>query len=394
MWEDRRRLLGGKEKEQDGHAAAPGRALFLDKGRNAWDEWAVPDVMAFRLTAAAAVKQLRPCGRFCTADATRTLQGLALQIPAAIYASTGLRAKWATMLSARPGAASYRGGVRQTQAARFLEDMQEVSEEAHAWHWDQVLCASNSTLMRVRQLDMNGAWEEALAAEEDMIESLNSVDAFQRLALHLNRLAHRYLILLRLEDAEDCASYLLNHESPCVRDMFCSKARRIRKRVERERSRGVCTGTDVRIHQCSGQLHERLGQIRGRPGAETGNFNQWQGDDVYEVMVDSRLHTIPWTCLRRVTVVVQLAVHAIANCLTTVTGTLLSGTGCAQFDVDPVELTNPPRLVLRVAQAMERHASNIACILPDGTLVRSLHGGGAHLRGCEELVACGALGAA
>ena len=354
----RRRLTG----KQNDCSAVPGRDIDLKNDATRWDAWAAADIREFRLIADATFRLLHPHGKWATDEAVRTIQGLAGLVPEIISNDTGMKAKWHKILALPSSAPTKR--IRHRLVMDAYDDLDNIGDEAHSWHYDHANELSRATLTEVLRLETTGAWEEALTLEDGLIEPLNVVEIWGALALHLRRLAQRNLILLRFDKAEEYANYALNHESAEARFAFRG-GRRIRARVKEGRARLLCCGTAVQVADRNG-LYNRMGHVIGRPGADVGDFNAWTGADVYEVRIGQNLHVVPWASITRVEIVVLLAVHERSDGTTRVTGSSLGGTTCVQFDVEPMEILTPRRLVVRAARAMGRHTSNITCIMPDG----------------------------
>ena len=355
----RRRLTG----KQDDRSAISGRDIDLTSDATRWDAWAVADIMEFRLAAAAAVRLMQPRGPWATDEAVRTIQGLANHVPEMISHETGMKAKWHKFLALPSSASTKKIGHRLVE--ELHDDLLDIGDQAHRWHHVLAIELSDATLTEVLQLETTGAWEEALTLEDALIEPLNVVENFRRLALHLRRLAERNFVLLRFDKAEEYANYAIDHESPVARTAM-REARQVRARVAEGRARLLCCGTAVHVADGNG-LFNRMGHVIGRPGADVGDFSAWTGEDVYEVRIGQKLHVVPWANIARVEIAVLIAVHRRSDGPTRVTGSTLGGTICAQFDVDPMEISTPRRLVVRAARAMGRHTSNITCIMPDGT---------------------------
>ena len=354
----RRRLT----RKQDDYSAVPGRHIDLANDATRWDAWAAADLMEFSAIHTAAEGLMHTRGTWAPDKAVRAIQALAGLVPEEISNDTGLMAKWHKTLTYPSSASTTKIGHRLVM--ELYEDLARIEIEADCWHYDRANELSRATLTEVLRLETTGAWEEALALEAALIETLNVLRIWDTLALHLKRLAQRNLILLRFDKAEDYVNYALDHESTEARFAFRG-GRRIRARVKEGRARLLCCGTAVQVADRNG-LYNRMGHVIGRPGADVGDFNAWTGADVYEVRIGQNLHVVPWASITRVEIVVLLAVHERSDGKTRVTGSSLGGTTCVQFDVDPMEILTPRRLVVRAARAMGRHTSNITCIMPDG----------------------------
>ena len=319
--------------------------------------------MEFSAIHTAAEGLMHTRGTWAPDKAVRAIQALAGLVPEEISNDTGLMAKWHKTLTYPSSASTTK--IRHRLVMELYEDLACIEIEADCWHYDRANELSRATLTEVLRLETTGAWEEALALEAALIETLNVLRIWDTLALHLKRLAQRNLILLRFDKAEDYVNYALDHESTEARFAFRG-GRRIRARVKEGRARLLCCGTAVQVADRNG-LYNRMGHVIGRPGADVGDFNAWTGEDVYEVRIGQHLHVVPWASITRVEIAVLLAVHERSDCSTRVTGSTLGGSSCVQFDVDPLEILTPRRLVVRAAQAMGRHTSNVTCIMPDGT---------------------------
>ena len=370
----KRRRLHGKQPE---HAAVANCRVIL---KGSWAAWPSDEVDDFRLSVAAVGELVSQCGCYCSKSALRGVQGLAMQMPPSIANSTRTLRKWSKILSAPGGRGPGAGRVPRHVAALVLQDLQDVANEAFGWHAGRIVGTATMALRRSADLLSQGDWKRALSVMDSLIEPLDEIGHFEMLEWVIKRLASVHLGLLEYGDADECANYLLNHESPCVRRWHCHGARSIKARVDRERRRGLHRGTLVRLCH-HGPLNNSVGTVRGRPGAERGSYHRGNDADVYEVSVGGTAHRVDVDCLTPVRLVVQTSFRDGPDEKVVVVGTSIGGGQCAQFSMEPWELMQPAsRLVARIALATGHHASNIECVLPDG-LVASHRSAGDRARG-------------
>ena len=260
--------------------------------------------------------------------------------------------------------------VSRVTVSMLLDDMGDFASRAEGWHRGRIMPKARQASEQSTVLMRQGDWRGALERRTLAIEICTFCQQYTHASDHCQQAADILLAVRDFDAAEALGQRMLEFPNGMYGRHHAGL---IVERAQRRRRSEFHYGASVRMLSDASRpdLGCQIGEIRGPPGASTGDpilLPARHRPDMYEVIVGETVHAVHAAALSLVTVVVQVSLCATSDGYLTVKGTTMNGGACGEFVADHRELT-ACRLLTRFAQLMGKHASNLKCVMPDAICV-------------------------
>ena len=329
-----------------------------------WSAWPLIEIRKFQQSvrdAKEATEDRAPFTYDCKDHVLQTARATAAQMPwQLVYGWTDMTKHYNLVMNRSP--------VDRVSVDMLLEEMESFASHAACWHTEQMRPKALDAVRESTRLLHKGDWGQAIEQKNLAIEIFTAAHDWVNASEQIERAANIHFAVLNFDAAEALGRRMLHFE---MQWFVRNTALAIVKRAAQRRSRELHFGASVRIHSAKHRpdIIGKVGEIRGRPGASTGELaRSITMRDLYEVLVDRNLYALHEDEISLVTIVIQVSLNATPDGHLLVQGHTVNGEACAEFISNAEELTER-HLHSSIAQHVGKHACNVKCIMPDASCV-------------------------